>query len=140
AGSCAVRAMARWLDGATVQAVEVAQHAARRGEGRQTAVGQCGGPSEQASGTDPAQVASGRATANREYPARRNELCRATARAAGICGRTDNLDSVLPLAALRASRHHRVGAGQVPLWRERRGRAAETAIRPVLHPKCLTLA
>ncbi len=48
-------------------------------------------------------------------------------------------DSVLRPAPLRAARPHRLGAGALHLRRERRGRAAEAAVRPLLHQEHVVL-
>ena len=77
--------------------------------------------------------ASRRAAAALERAAWRHELCRAAARTSGVRQRPHPARSRLWPAACRAARHHRLGAGPIYLRRHRRGRAAEAAVRPLLH-------
>ena len=84
-------------------------------------------------GAVPAADAARRDPAALERAGRRDEPGRAAARAAGVRRGADREDSVLRPAPRRQARPDRLGAGALHVRRERRGRAREAAVRPVLH-------
>src|SRR5207249_2537114 len=49
-------------------------------------------------------------------------------------------DSILSFSALGEAWYHGLGASELPLRRERRGRGGEAEVRPLLHPALLTEA
>src|SRR5262249_6331397 len=55
------------------------------------------------------------------------------ARASGVRRRADREDSVLRVPSCGPARSDRLGAGALHVRRERRGRAGEAAVRPLLH-------